>query len=80
VRTEDAADYFEIDEPSPYMLMVADGKRNRRRHSTEEQKKTVRDRQAQRAPSDIPAVTPVEYSARIQTLHAETDACYHAFI
>jgi carbamoyltransferase len=34
VRTEDAADYFEIDEPSPYMLMVADVKRNRRCHLT----------------------------------------------
>jgi carbamoyltransferase len=34
VQTEDAADYFEIDEPSPYMLMVADVKRNRRCHLT----------------------------------------------
>jgi carbamoyltransferase len=80
VRTEDAADYFEIDEPSPYMLMVADVKRNRRRHLTEEQKELFGIDKLNVPPSDIPAATPVDNSARIQTVHAETNARYHALI
>jgi len=80
VWTEDAADFFEIDEPSPYMLMVADVKRNRRRHLTEEQKELFGIDKLNVPRSNIPAVTPVDYSARIQTVHAETNARYHALI
>lgn len=80
VLAEDAADYFELDEASPYMLMVADVKRNRRVHLTSEQKQLFGIDQLNVPRSDIPAVTHVDYSARIQTVHAETNPRYHALI
>lgn len=80
VLAEDAADYFEIDESSPYMLMVADVKRNRRRHLTPDEKSLFGIDKLNVPRSDIPAVTHVDYSARIQTVHAETNPRYHALI
>lgn len=80
VLAEDVADYFEIEEPSPYMLMVADVKRNRRRHLTQEQKDLFGIEKLNVPRSDIPAVTHVDYSARVQTVHAETNPRYHALI
>lgn len=80
VLAEDAADYFELDESSPYMLMVADVKRNRRQHLTPEQKELFGIDKLNVPRSDIPAVTHVDYSARIQTVHAETNPRYHALI
>jgi carbamoyltransferase len=80
VLAEDAADYFEIDEPSPYMLMVADVKRNRRRHMTAEEAQLWGIDKLNVPRSDIPAVTHVDYSARIQTVHAETNPRFHALL
>ncbi|MEE9139711.1 MAG: carbamoyltransferase [Alphaproteobacteria bacterium] len=80
VLAEDAAQWFELEGDSPYMLLVADvAERHRRRLTPEEEglsgfeKLTV-------PRSDIPAVTHVDRSARIQTVHHETNPRYHALI
>lgn len=80
VLAEDTADYFEIDEPSPYMLMVTDVKRNRRRHRSAGDEHLFGIDKLNVPRSDIPAVTHVDYSARIQTVHRETNPRYHALI
>ena len=80
VLREDVADYFELDTDSPYMLLVADVKRNRRRSMTAEQERLFGIDKLNVARSDIPAVTHVDYSARIQTVHAETNPRYHALL
>jgi carbamoyltransferase len=80
VLAEDVADYFEHEEASPYMLMVADVKRNRRRHMTAAQKSLFGIDKLNVPRSDIPAVTHVDYSARIQTVHRETNPRYHRLL
>ena len=80
VLREDVADYFELDADSPYMLLVADVKRNRRCPLTDEQQHLFGIERLNVARSDIPAVTHVDYSARIQTVHAETNPRYHALL
>jgi carbamoyltransferase len=80
VLREDVADYFELDSDSPYMLVVADVKRNRRRSMTVEEELLFGIDKLNIVRSDIPAVTHVDYSARIQTVHAETNPRYHALI
>jgi carbamoyltransferase len=80
VLREDVADYFEIDEDSPYMLMVAGVKRNRRRHMSAAEDGLFGIEKLNVPRSDIPAVTHVDYSARIQTVHAETNPRYHGLL
>jgi carbamoyltransferase len=80
VLREDVADYFELDADSPYMLLVADVKRNRRQVMTPDQEQLFGIDRLNVARSDIPAVTHVDYSARIQTVHAETNPRYHALL
>ena len=80
VLREHVADYFELDSDSPYMLLVADIKRNRRRRVSAEQEKLFGIEQLGLVRSDIPAVTHVDYSARVQTVHAETNPRYHALL
>jgi carbamoyltransferase len=80
VLREDVADYFEIDEDSPYMLMVADVVENRRRQMTEDEKSLFGIEKLNIKRSDIPATTHVDYSARIQTVHKDTNPRYHALI
>ncbi|MBI3773702.1 MAG: carbamoyltransferase [Gammaproteobacteria bacterium] len=80
VLREDVSQYFELDSDSPYMLLVAPVRQERQRPlSTTDQHKTGLDRLNIRR-SDIPAVTHVDYSARIQTVHADTNPRYHALI
>ncbi|MEA2840517.1 MAG: carbamoyltransferase [Methylobacteriaceae bacterium] len=76
VLREDVGDWFELDEDSPYMLLVADVvERRRRAMSADEQKLFGIDKlNVQR--SEIPAVTHVDYSARVQTVHRETNPVY----
>jgi carbamoyltransferase len=80
ILREDVSDWFEIDEDSPYMLMVANVvKKRRHQMSVEEQALFGIDKlNIQR--SEVPAVTHVDYSARIQTVHKETNPAYHALI
>src|SRR5262249_14444622 len=80
VLREDVADYFALDVDSPYMLLVADVKHNRRRPMTREHERLFGIDKLNVARSDIPAVTHVDYSARIQTVHAETNPRYHALL
>ncbi len=80
VLREDVAQWFEIDSDSPYMLMVADVVRDRRKVMTAEQQKLFGIDKLNIPRSDIPAVTHVDYSARIQTVSAETNPRYHALI
>ena len=80
VRREDVSDWFEIERDSPYMLMVADVVENRRRAMTPEEQSLFGIEKLNVPRSDIPAVTHVDYSARIQTVHAETNPRYHALL
>ncbi len=80
VLGEDAAEWFEIDGPSPYMLLVADVVEGRRRAMTEAEHALFGIDKLNVARSDIPAVTHVDYSARVQTVDMETNRHYHALI
>jgi carbamoyltransferase len=80
VLAEDAAQYFDLGADSPYMLLVADVLHSRRRKMSAEEEKLFGIEKLNIPRSDIPAVTHVDYSARIQTVHKETNPRYHALI
>ncbi len=80
VLREDVADWFEIDTDSPYMLLVADVAEKRRRDMTDEERALFGIEKLNVVRSEIPAVTHVDYSARIQTVHKDTNPRYHALI
>jgi carbamoyltransferase len=80
VLREDVAEWFELDIDSPYMMMVAGVKERRRLPMTAEQRELFGIEKLNVPRSDIPAVTHVDYSARIQTVHADTNPRYHALI
>ncbi|HDQ45762.1 MAG TPA: hypothetical protein ENN17_09745 [bacterium] len=80
VLGEAVSDYFEIDRPSPYMMLVADVTAGRRRKMSEEETRRFGIEKLNAVRSDIPAVTHVDYSARIQTVHAETHPDYYGLI
>jgi len=80
VLRERVADYFEMNADSPYMLLVADVVPSRRRQMTEEEQLRFGIDKLNVPRSDIPAVTHVDYSARIQTVHEQTNPRYHALI
>ncbi len=80
VLREDVADWFELDADSPYMLLVADVKQARRRRMSNEEEQLFGIDKLNVVRSDIPAVTHVDYSARVQTVHADTNPRFHALI
>ncbi|MCK1551542.1 carbamoyltransferase [Bradyrhizobium sp. 177] len=80
VLREDVADWFELDGDSPYMLLVADVVNSRRRQMTASEASLFGIDKLNVPRSEVPAVTHVDYSARIQTVHRETNAPYHALI
>jgi carbamoyltransferase len=80
VLREDVADWFELDGDSPYMLLVADVLDKHRIAMTAEQQALFGIEKLNVPRSSIPAVTHVDYSARIQTVHKETNPRYHAVI
>jgi len=80
VLRERVAEWFELDGDSPYMLLVADVVERRRRAMSEAEQKLFGIARLNVPRSDIPAVTHVDYSARIQTVHAHTNPRYHALI
>ena len=80
VLFEKVSDYFEIEKESPYMLLVADVKKERRIDMNEEQKKLWGIDKLNIVRSDIPAITHVDYSARLQTVHKETNPRYYKLI
>jgi len=80
VLREDVADWFEMEADSPYMLLVADVVEPRRLKMTNEENTLFGIDKLSVPRSDIPAVTHVDYSARIQTVHADTSPRYHALL
>ena len=80
VLREDVADWFEFDADSPYMLMVADVSKSRRLEPGDIEKDLFGIDRLNIPRSEIPAVTHVDFSARIQTVHAQTNPRYHALL
>ncbi|MEA2984254.1 MAG: carbamoyltransferase [Alphaproteobacteria bacterium] len=80
VLREDVADWFDFNVDSPYMLMVADLLPKRRRQMTGSEQALFGIDKLNVVRSEIPAVTHVDYSARIQTVHANTNARYHRLL
>ncbi|TMH25082.1 MAG: hypothetical protein E6H63_15820, partial [Betaproteobacteria bacterium] len=80
VLAEDAPKYFNIDCESPYMLLVADVCDEHRIAMTEEEKKLFGIEKLNVPRSSIPAVTHVDYSARVQTVHRETNPRFYELI
>jgi len=77
VLREDVDEYFDIKTDSPYMLMVAPVNEDRRRTMSEAEQALFGIDKLNVPRSDIPAVTHVDYSARIQTVHKETNPAFH---
>jgi len=80
VLREDVADWFELAEDSPYMLLVADVVAGRRRPMTPAEEALFGIDKLNVPRSDIPAVTHVDYSARVQTVDARTNTRFHALL
>jgi len=80
VLREDVAEWFELDGDSPYMLIVADVLKQRRREMTTAEQALFGIEKLNVPRSQIPAVTHVDYSARIQTVHADTNPRYYRLI
>jgi carbamoyltransferase len=80
VLREDVSEWFELDRDSPYMLLVAPVREAHCREMTAEQRKLFGIDKLNVPRSDIPAVTHVDYSARVQTVHRETNPRFHALI
>jgi carbamoyltransferase len=80
VLREDVAEWFDLNGDSPYMLLVADVLERHRIAMTPEQEALFGIDKLNVPRSSIPAVTHVDYSARIQTVHADTNPRYHALI
>ena len=80
VLRENVSEWFDMNTDSPYMLLVADVAKNKKQEMTAEQEALFGIEKLNVRRSDIPAVTHVDYSARIQTVHQETNPRYHALI
>jgi carbamoyltransferase len=80
VLEERVADYFELDRPSPYMLLVADVVAGRRIPKRGDERDLALVEWVNRPRSDVPAITHVDYSARIQTVSREDSPAYHAIL
>ena len=80
VLFEKVSEWFEINSESPYMLLVADVKKSRQLQMTEQQKNLFGIDKLNIKRSSIPSVTHVDYSARIQTVHKETNLIFHKLI
>ena len=80
VLREHVCEWFELDQDSPYMLLVANVLEQRRKPMTEAERGLFGIEKLNVPRSAIPAVTHVDYSARIQTVHKETNPRYHALI
>ncbi len=74
---EDVSELFELDRPSPYMLLVADVQKSRRKAMTEEQKSFFGIEKLNVPRSDIPAITHIDYSARVQSVDGVNNRPYY---
>ena len=80
VLREEVDNWFELEQDSPYMLLVAAVDKQRRREMTAAEQALFGIDKLNTVRSEIPAATHVDYSARIQTVHRETNPAYHALI
>ena len=80
VLREDVSEWFEHSSDSPYMLIVADVRADKRRQMTAEEQALFGIDKLNVARSEIPAVTHVDYSARIQTVHGDTNPLFHRLL
>jgi carbamoyltransferase len=80
VLWERVSDYFEQESPSPYMLIVAPVREALRTPLPDEQEKYFGIEKLKLKRSELPAITHVDYSARVQTVHRETNPRYHALL
>ena len=80
VLYEDLVDWFDLSVESPYMLLVADVKKSRQKPMSEEEQLLFGIDKLNVSRSDIPAVTHVDFSARVQTVHAETNPRFHQLL
>jgi carbamoyltransferase len=80
VLAEDAGEWFELDRPSPYMLLVADVAGPHRHQLNHEDQSLSGLDKLKISRSDIPAVTHVDYSARVQTVHRDTNPRFHGLL
>jgi len=80
VLFEKVSEWFEINSESPYMLLVADIKKSKQLQMTNEQKNLFGIDKLKIKRSSIPSVTHVDYSARIQTVHKETNQIFYKLI
>jgi len=80
VLREDVSDWFDLDSDSPYMLIVSDVAASRRREMSDTEKSLFGIDKLNIVRSEIPAVTHVDYSARIQTVDGQSNPRYHALL
>jgi carbamoyltransferase len=80
VLREDVSDWFELNSDSPYMLVVADVRDDKRRAMSAEQHALFGIDKLNVSRSEIPAVTHVDYSARVQTVSADTNPLFHRLL
>jgi carbamoyltransferase len=80
VLADRVSDYFELDSASPYMLIVAPVREDLRIAMTEEQSRLFGIEKLNVPRSELPAITHVDYSARVQTVHENTNPRYHALL
>jgi len=80
VKAERVSEWFETDRPSPYMLVVSQVHKEKLRTMTAEEKQLFGIDKLNVPRSEIPAVTHVDYSARVQTIHTDTNPRFHQLI
>jgi len=80
VLREDVSEWFDHDTDSPYMLLVANVAKSKRRKMTDEEQALFGIEKLNVPRSKVPAITHVDYSARIQTVHSDTNPRFHAVI
>ncbi len=80
ILSENVSDWFEYEEASPYMLLVSNVRKSKCNEMNEQQKNLFGIQKLNVPRSQVPAITHVDYSARIQTVHQDTNPKYHALI